>query len=103
METAPLAGSCQRQEADWWQRRKVIFGGQRFRTRLRAHQVPLSGLAEHPKHLKMLEEWMKSYRPEELFDASGKELFRHAGFYSKEEILAKWKEFNVERKEGNDV
>ncbi len=37
----------------------------------RAHQVPLSGLAEHPKHIKLLEEWMKSYRPEELFDESG--------------------------------
>ena len=34
-----------------------------------------------------------------FFDASGKELFRHEGFFSKEEILAKWKEFGVERKE----
>jgi thioredoxin 1 len=31
-----------------------------------------------------------------FFDASGKELFRHEGFYSKEDILAKWKEFGVE-------
>jgi thioredoxin 1 len=38
-----------------------------------------------------------------FFDASGKEVFRHEGFFSKEEILAKWKEFNVERKEGKDV
>ncbi len=37
----------------------------------RAHQVPLSGLAENPAHLRMLEEWLRSYRPEELFDASG--------------------------------
>ena len=37
----------------------------------RAHQVPLSGLAENPAHLRMLEEWMRSYRPEELFDAAG--------------------------------
>ncbi|MEP6732967.1 MAG: phosphoketolase family protein [bacterium] len=37
----------------------------------RSHQVPLSGLAEHPEHLALLEEWMRSYRPEELFDASG--------------------------------
>ncbi|AZO25481.1 phosphoketolase family protein [Mesorhizobium sp. M1E.F.Ca.ET.045.02.1.1] len=37
----------------------------------RAHQVPLSGLAENPAHLKMLEDWLKSYRPEELFDAAG--------------------------------
>jgi xylulose-5-phosphate/fructose-6-phosphate phosphoketolase len=36
----------------------------------RAHQVPFT--LEEPAHLKLLEHWMKSYRPEELFDASGK-------------------------------
>jgi len=38
----------------------------------RSHQVPLAGLADHPEHVKLLEQWMKSYRPEELFDAEGK-------------------------------
>ena len=38
----------------------------------RAHQVPLAGLAEDPEHLAMLEAWMRSYRPEELFDARGR-------------------------------
>ena len=38
----------------------------------RAHQVPLAELASNPKHVKMLEEWMKSYKPEELFDKNGK-------------------------------
>jgi xylulose-5-phosphate/fructose-6-phosphate phosphoketolase len=38
----------------------------------RAHQVPLDGLFTNPKHLKQLESWMRSYRPEELFDADGK-------------------------------
>jgi xylulose-5-phosphate/fructose-6-phosphate phosphoketolase len=38
----------------------------------RAHQVPIAEVRENPKHLKILEEWMKSYRPEELFDSSGK-------------------------------
>ena len=38
----------------------------------RSHQVPLAQLAENPEHLKLLEEWMKSYRPEELFDATGR-------------------------------
>jgi xylulose-5-phosphate/fructose-6-phosphate phosphoketolase len=38
----------------------------------RAHQVPLSELATKPEHLRMLEEWMKSYRAEELFDLTGK-------------------------------
>jgi len=38
----------------------------------RAHQVPLAVDAEHPQHLKLLEEWLRSYRPEELFDAWGR-------------------------------
>ena len=38
----------------------------------RAHQVPLSGIANNPAHLQQLEAWLKSYRPEELFDESGR-------------------------------
>ena len=38
----------------------------------RSHQVPLANLAENPAHLRLLEEWMRSYRPEELFDESGR-------------------------------
>jgi len=38
----------------------------------RAHQVPLADFQEKPGHLRMLEEWMRSYRPEELFDENGK-------------------------------
>ena len=38
----------------------------------RSHQVPLANLAEKPEHLALLEQWMKSYRPEELFDEAGK-------------------------------
>jgi xylulose-5-phosphate/fructose-6-phosphate phosphoketolase len=38
----------------------------------RAHQVPVADFATKPGHLKILEDWMKSYKPEELFDASGK-------------------------------
>jgi xylulose-5-phosphate/fructose-6-phosphate phosphoketolase len=41
----------------------------------RAHQVPLDGLAKNPEHVKLLEEWLQSYRHEELFDDHGK--FRH--------------------------
>ncbi|MDA2807368.1 phosphoketolase family protein [Nocardiopsis suaedae] len=37
----------------------------------RAHQVPLAQMRENPEHLRMLEEWMRSYRPEELFDSDG--------------------------------
>jgi xylulose-5-phosphate/fructose-6-phosphate phosphoketolase len=38
----------------------------------RSHQVPLAELAEKPEHITLLERWMKSYRPEELFDATGR-------------------------------
>ncbi|MDP9120807.1 MAG: phosphoketolase family protein, partial [Acidobacteriota bacterium] len=38
----------------------------------RAHLVPLSGLVGNPEHLRQLEEWMRGYRPEELFDAAGR-------------------------------
>jgi xylulose-5-phosphate/fructose-6-phosphate phosphoketolase len=38
----------------------------------RAHQVPLSTVCENPEHLKMLEAWMRKYRPDELFDLEGR-------------------------------
>ena len=38
----------------------------------RAHQVPLSGLHDNPAHLRQLEDWLRGYRPEELFDAEGR-------------------------------
>ena len=37
----------------------------------RAHQVPLSRTRTNPEHRALLEDWMRSYRPEELFDATG--------------------------------
>ncbi len=37
----------------------------------RSHQVPFAGLAENPGHLALLESWMKSYRPDELFTSGG--------------------------------
>jgi len=37
----------------------------------RAHQVPFSELREKPDHIRLLEDWMRSYKPEELFDKSG--------------------------------
>ena len=37
----------------------------------RSHQVPLSGVKGNPEHLAALEQWLKSYKPEELFDDSG--------------------------------
>ncbi len=44
----------------------------------RSHQVPLTDLPAHPERLRMLEDWMKSYQPEELFDAGGKLLHEFA-------------------------
>ncbi len=38
----------------------------------RAHQVPVSDVQKNPQHLKILETWMRSYRPEELFDKHGR-------------------------------
>jgi xylulose-5-phosphate/fructose-6-phosphate phosphoketolase len=37
----------------------------------RSHQVPLAEMAKRPEHVRQLERWMKSYRPEELFDEGG--------------------------------
>jgi xylulose-5-phosphate/fructose-6-phosphate phosphoketolase len=54
-----------------WTCPKVVDGKQVEGT-FRAHQVPLADLAAKPDHVKMLEKWMKSYKPEELFDRRGK-------------------------------
>jgi xylulose-5-phosphate/fructose-6-phosphate phosphoketolase len=37
----------------------------------RAHQVPLSGVKDDAEHLRLLEDWLRSYRPDELFDGDG--------------------------------
>jgi xylulose-5-phosphate/fructose-6-phosphate phosphoketolase len=49
-----------------------IVDGQQVEGTYRAHQVPLSEPREHPEHLALLESWMRSYGPEELFDESGR-------------------------------
>ncbi len=46
--------------------------GKRAEDYWRSHQVPLAELHENPAHVKILEQWMKSYRPEELFDDAGR-------------------------------
>lgn len=46
--------------------------GQKAEGYWRSHQVPFSGLTSTPSHLKLLEKWMKSYKPETLFDKEGK-------------------------------
>lgn len=54
-----------------WTGPKVVDGLPNEGT-CRAHQVPILVNAEHPQHLKQLESWMKSYKPEELFDEKGR-------------------------------
>ncbi len=38
----------------------------------RAHQIPITDVATNPRHLKLLESWLRGYKPEELFDESGR-------------------------------
>jgi len=51
----------------------------------RSHQVPISNMATKPEHIKLLEKWMKSYKPEELFDKNGKFLAELAALAPKGE------------------
>jgi xylulose-5-phosphate/fructose-6-phosphate phosphoketolase len=53
-----------------WTGPKVV-DGLRVEGTWRAHQVPLAELAAKPAHLRMLEQWMRSYEPQELFDDHG--------------------------------
>ncbi len=54
-----------------WTGPKVV-DGQVIEGTFRAHQVPISDPARHPEHLKLLEDWLRSYHAEELFDAAGR-------------------------------
>jgi len=54
-----------------WTGPKMVDGVQVEGT-FRSHQVPLMVDNEHPEHVKLLESWMKSYKPEELFDENGR-------------------------------
>jgi xylulose-5-phosphate/fructose-6-phosphate phosphoketolase len=54
-----------------WTGPKVVDGLQIEGT-FRAHQVPISDPSTHLGHLKLIEDWLKSYRPEELFDDRGR-------------------------------
>ncbi len=54
-----------------WTGPKVV-DGKPVEGTFRAHQVPLAKPASKPEQLRMLEDWMKSYKPEELFDEIGK-------------------------------
>ena len=53
-----------------WTGPKVV-DGQQVEGTFRAHQVPIANVRDNPEHLAMLEQWMLSYRPRELFDDAG--------------------------------
>ena len=50
----------------------AVIDGKPNEGTFRSHQVPLSDPAAHPEHLLQLEAWLRSYRPQELFDAAGR-------------------------------
>jgi xylulose-5-phosphate/fructose-6-phosphate phosphoketolase len=54
-----------------WTGPKTVDGKQTEGT-WRSHQVPFGDMARKPDRLRLLEEWMKGYRPEELFDEGGR-------------------------------
>ena len=54
-----------------WTGPKVVDGLQ-VEGAFRSHQIPLLADSSHPGHFKLLENWMKSYKPEELFDKAGR-------------------------------
>jgi xylulose-5-phosphate/fructose-6-phosphate phosphoketolase len=54
----------------WTGPKKV--GGKTVEGYWRAHQVPMSDVRDNPENLKLLEKWMKGYRPQELFDENGR-------------------------------
>jgi xylulose-5-phosphate/fructose-6-phosphate phosphoketolase len=49
----------------------VTVNGKKSEDFWRSHQVPFSDMHTNPEHLKLLEDWLKSYKPQELFDAAG--------------------------------
>ena len=54
-----------------WTGPKMI-DGKRIEGSYRSHQVPITDPAKNPQHLKQLEDWLRSYRPAELFDGNGR-------------------------------
>ncbi|MFD7844883.1 phosphoketolase, partial [Nocardia sp. NPDC059764] len=59
----------------------AMVDGVRVEGTFRSHQVPLAGVRENPEHLAQLEHWLRSYRPEELFDADGRPVGRIADLH----------------------
>ncbi|HEY2159571.1 MAG TPA: phosphoketolase family protein [Isosphaeraceae bacterium] len=96
-----------------WTGPKVV-DGEPVEGTYRAHQVPLSDPRKNPEHLGQLEAWLRSYRPEELFDESGRLLpeladlapkgdrrmganpHANGGALLRDLLLPDWREYSVE-------
>jgi len=68
-----------------WTGPKIVDGKQ-IENSFRAHQVPITVDSNHKEALDQLEEWLKSYKPEELFDEYGKLKDKYKLFVPKEEL-----------------
>lgn len=95
--------------------------GKKIEGSFRAHQVPIAISREHPENLKLLEKWLKSYHPEELFDAKGslikelKELcpsatkcmgaspYANGGLLLKELITPNWENYTLDIKKPGEI
>ena len=62
-----------------WTTGPKVVDGEPVEGTWRSHQVPVADLAEKPEHMKILENWMRSYKPQELFDSNGKLISELAG------------------------
>ena len=87
----------------------------------RSHQVPLAEVRTNPAHLALLEDWLRSYRPEELFDAAGRPLpetvalapagerrmganpHANGGLLLRDLELPDWRDYTVEVKDPGSV
>jgi xylulose-5-phosphate/fructose-6-phosphate phosphoketolase len=95
-----------------WTGPKVV-DGKPVENSFRSHQVPVADLAARPDHLEMLEDWMRSYHPEELFDADGRLIAElrelapapercmgsnpsaHGGWHERDLILPDFRDYSV--------
>lgn len=68
-----------------WTGPKVV-DGKKVEGTFRSHQVPMAGVATNPKHLKILDEWLRSYHPEKLFEPSGKPIDKVLSLVPKKEL-----------------
>jgi xylulose-5-phosphate/fructose-6-phosphate phosphoketolase len=63
-----------------------IVDGEKIEGTFRSHQVPLSEVLNNPEHFRLLESWLRSYRPEELFDEMGRPVEKILSCVPKKEL-----------------